>query len=188
MKYECAVRLDHPVHAPDRMAVMGMQWFMFRKGPAAGNNLETMALLKSDPSLPQPDIEIQHLAIVFDHDKGIDAAAHGFTYCIGPNRVEGRGWVKLRSANPEDPPRILTNFLSTDRDWQGDAGGGPHRPRGGVPEMLRPLPQARARSGSGRPDHSGDQRLPAPGDRERFPSGGHVPHGAKTGWPWSTRR
>lgn len=119
MKYECTEPLSITRYMrPDRMAVMGLQWFMFHKGPAAGNNLETMALLKSDPSLPQPDIEIQHLAIVFDHDKGIDAKAHGFTYCIGPNRVAGRGWVKLRSANPDDPPRILTNFLSTDRDWQ----------------------------------------------------------------------
>ena len=119
MRYECT----EPVSItrflrPDRMALMGLQWFMLNSGPAAGNNLETMALLKSDPSLKQPDIEIQHLAIVFDHANGIETDKHGFTYCIGPNRVDGRGWVKLRSANPDDPPRILTNFLSTDGDWR----------------------------------------------------------------------
>ncbi len=119
MKYECSEPLSITRYLrPDRMAVMGIQWFAFRSGPAAGNNLETMALLKSDPSLKQPDIEIQHLAIVFDHANGIETDKHGFTYCIGPNRVDGRGWVKLRSANPDDPPRILTNFLSTDADWR----------------------------------------------------------------------
>jgi choline dehydrogenase len=97
--------------------MVGMQWFLFQKGPAAGNNLETMALLRSDPSVPQPDIEIQNLAVVFDHDGGIDQAMHGFTYCIGPTRAEGSGWVKLKSGNPDDPPRILCNFLSTPADW-----------------------------------------------------------------------
>jgi len=119
MKYECTEPLSITRYLrPDRMALMGMQWFMFHKGPAAGNNLETMALLRSDASKAKPDIEIQHLAIVFDHDKGIQADMHGFTYCIGPNSVAGRGWVKLRSANPEDAPRILTNFLSTDADFE----------------------------------------------------------------------
>ena len=119
MKYECTEPLSITRYLrPDRMALAGMQWFVLHRGPAAGNNLETMALLRSDPSEPQPDIEIQHLAVIFDHADGIDTKGHGFTYCIGPNRVEGRGWVKLRSADPKDPPRILANFLSTDEDWR----------------------------------------------------------------------
>jgi choline dehydrogenase len=118
MQYECPepVSVTKYLRA-DRKLMMGMQWFLFQKGPAAGNNLETMALLRSDPSVPQPDIEIQNLAVVFDHDGGIDQGMHGFTYCIGPTRAEGSGWVKLRSANPDDPPRILCNFLSTPADW-----------------------------------------------------------------------
>ena len=118
MKFECSEPVSITRYLrPDRKVLMGMQWFLFKTGPAAGNNLETMALLRSDPSVPQPDIEIQNLAIVFDHDKGIDPGLHGFTYCIGATNVEGRGWVKLRSANPEDAPRILCNFLSTPHDW-----------------------------------------------------------------------
>jgi choline dehydrogenase len=118
VKYECAEPLSITRHLrPDRMAIAAMQWFLLHRGPAAGNNLETMALLRSDPAEPQPDIEIQHLAVIFDHADGIDTKGHGFTYCIGPNRVEGRGWVMLRSADPKDSPRILANFLSTDQDW-----------------------------------------------------------------------
>ena len=74
--------------------------------------------------------------MIFDHADGIDTKGHGFTYCIGPNRVEGRGWVKLRSANPKDPPRILANFLSTDQDWQANAGGRPDRARGSLPGSV----------------------------------------------------
>jgi choline dehydrogenase len=119
MKYECTEPLSITRYLrPDRMALAGLQWFALHRGPAAGNNLETMALLRSDPSEPQPDIEIQHLAVIFDHADGIDTKGHGFTYCNGPNRVEGRGWVKLRSADPKDPPRILANFLAADEDWR----------------------------------------------------------------------
>jgi choline dehydrogenase len=100
------------------MAVVGAHWLLFRGGPAAGNNLETMALVRSHVAGAQPDVELQHLALVFDHEGGIQLGLHGFTYCAGPNRVHGRGWVKLRSADPDEPPRILTNFLSTDEDWK----------------------------------------------------------------------
>ena len=31
-------------------------------------------------------------------------------------RPEGRGWVKLASADPAQPPRILSNVLSTEND------------------------------------------------------------------------
>jgi choline dehydrogenase len=118
MQYECPEPLSVTKYLrPDRKLMMGLQWFLFQKGPAAGNNLETVALLRSDPSVPHPDIEIQNLAVVFDHDGGIHRAKHGFTYCIGPTRAEGSGWVKLKSGNPDDPPRILCNFLSTPADW-----------------------------------------------------------------------
>ena len=56
--------------------------------------------------------------MIFDHADGIDTKGHGFTYCIGPNRVAGRGWVRLRSADPKDPPRIQANFLATEEDWK----------------------------------------------------------------------
>jgi choline dehydrogenase len=119
MQYACADPLSVTRHLRlDRMVVMGLQWFLFQRGPAAGNNLETMALIRSAAAEPQPDVLIQHLAIVFDHDKGVLRDRHGFTYCIGPNRVESRGWVRLRSADPDAPPHILTNFLATARDFR----------------------------------------------------------------------
>jgi len=41
---------------------------------------------------------------------------HGWSNSCGPVAVEGTGWVKLRSNNPMDAPRILCNYLSTDYD------------------------------------------------------------------------
>ena len=117
MKY----RIDKPVSMsrymrPDRMLYTGARCLASHTGPGASNNVETCALLRSDPSVPHPDVEIQFLPVIIDHDAGVKPSLHGFTYCIGPTRVEGTGWVKLRSSNPADPPRILSNLLSTDRD------------------------------------------------------------------------
>ena len=177
MKYECTEPLSITRYLrPDRMALAGLQWFVLHRGPAAGNNLETMALLRSDPSEPQPDIEIQHLAVIFDHADGINIKGHGFTYCIGPNRVAGRGWVKLRSADPKDPPRILANFLAADEDWR--------RMRAAVRigrelAFQKPYDRYRKRELDPGPEirSSADiERLSAPRDSERLPPRGHLPH------------
>lgn len=114
-------KVDKPVSLSrymrkDRMLLTGARWMATRGGVGASNNVEACALMRTDPSVPHPDVEIQYLPLVIDHDEGVKPDVHGFTYCIGPTRVEGAGWVKLRSGNPRDTPRILSNFLSTDHD------------------------------------------------------------------------
>jgi choline dehydrogenase len=114
-------RIDRPLSMsrymrPDLMALTGARWMATRTGPGASNNVETVALMRSDPSVPHPDIEIQFLPVVMDHDDGVKPGLHGFTYCIGPTRIERPGQVRLASPDPRATPRILSNFLSTDYD------------------------------------------------------------------------
>lgn len=114
-------KIDKPVSLSrymrkDLMLRAGLQWIVSHSGPGATNNVETCAMLRSEPSVKHPDIEIQYLPAIIDHDAGIDPGVHGFTYCVGPTRVEGTGWVKLRSTDPAEPPRIMSNMLSTDYD------------------------------------------------------------------------
>ena len=114
-------RIDKPVSMsrymrPDLMMMTGARWITTHSGPGASNNVETCALVRSDPSVAHPDIEIQFLPLLVDHDEGIKPSVHGFTYCIGPTRVEGTGRVKLRSANPGEAPRLTSNMLSTEYD------------------------------------------------------------------------
>lgn len=101
---------------PDLMAYTGARWMASHTGPGASNNVETCALMRSDPSVPHPNVLIQYLPIIMDHDEGVKPGIHGFTYCIGPTRVEGTGSVRLRSSKRGDSPRITSNFLSTDHD------------------------------------------------------------------------
>lgn len=101
---------------PDRKLYTGARWLASRTGPGASNNVETVALMRSDPSVKHPDVELQFIPVIVADDGTAKKGAHGFTYCIGASRVESSGWIKLRSDDPKDSPRILSNFLSTDHD------------------------------------------------------------------------
>jgi choline dehydrogenase len=100
----------------DRKLCVGARWMATHTGPGATNNVETCALVRSDPAVRHADVEIQYLAFVANRDGSINPDVHGFTMCIGAARVEKGGWVKLRSADPAAPPRILAGFLSTEHD------------------------------------------------------------------------
>jgi choline dehydrogenase len=43
---------------------------------------------------------------------------HGFQAHVGPMRATSRGAITLKSAAPQDAPRILFNYLSTEGDRQ----------------------------------------------------------------------
>jgi len=47
----------------------------------------------------------------------VKAEAHGFQVHVGPMRSKSRGWVRLRSPDPFDKPRVLFNYLSHEEDW-----------------------------------------------------------------------
>lgn len=99
-----------------RKLVVGLEWLLSKSGMGTTNFLETLAMLKSDPSEPFPDIEYQYYPVLFDHDGGYVTGQHGWTNCVGPVRVESKGWVRLRSDNPTDAPRIFTNILAAQAD------------------------------------------------------------------------
>ena len=44
--------------------------------------------------------------------------SHGFQAHVGSMRSQSKGWVKLQSNDPQDPPKICFNYMSKDEDWQ----------------------------------------------------------------------
>jgi choline dehydrogenase len=100
----------------DRMLWTGARWVATHTGPGATNHVETCALVRSDPSVPHADVEIQYLAFVANRDGSIDHGTHGFTMCIGEARIDKGGWIKLRSADPSAPPRIFSGFMASGKD------------------------------------------------------------------------
>lgn len=102
--------------SPLRGAAALGQYMLFRTGPLADPGLEATAFVKSDPSLPEPDIKLLFvMALYRNHGREI-IPDHGFYAHINCVRPESRGSVRLASADPATPPLIDQNYLDDPRD------------------------------------------------------------------------
>ncbi|MFU8899725.1 MAG: choline dehydrogenase [Roseinatronobacter sp.] len=99
-------------------AWVGAQWMFARTGPGASNQFEACAFIRSRAGVDYPDIQYHFLPIAVRYDGTAVAEGHGFQTHVGPMRSASRGWVKLRSARPQDPPRICFNYMSDPQDWE----------------------------------------------------------------------
>lgn len=87
-----------------------------RSGVMTTNFAEAGAFLKTEPSIPAPDIQLHFVkALVVDHGRTL-MTSHGFSCHICQLRPFSRGAVSLDPTNPKGQPLIDPNYLSDDRD------------------------------------------------------------------------
>jgi choline dehydrogenase len=98
-------------------ALIGARWLMRKDGLGATNHFETCGFIRSRPGIPYPDIQYHFLPMAVAYDGSSLAQEHGFQAHVGPMRSKSRGWVRLRSREPLDKPRILFNYMSDPDDW-----------------------------------------------------------------------
>jgi choline dehydrogenase-like flavoprotein len=92
------------------------RWMLGRTGVMTSPFAEAGAFLRTDPSLPAPDIQLHFLiAIVEDHGRA-KVKAHGYSCHACVLRPESRGTVRLASPDPRAAPLIDPQFLSDPRD------------------------------------------------------------------------
>ena len=92
------------------------EWLLRRTGPLSSTVAEVVAFHRTRPGLPAADIQF-HMGAAYFEDHGQETY-DGHCAVIGPVLVspKARGRVWLRSADPTDKPRILTNSLSEPDD------------------------------------------------------------------------
>jgi choline dehydrogenase len=98
-------------------AVIGARWLLRKDGLGATNHFETCGFIRSRAGIPYPDIQYHFLPMAVAYDGSSLAKEHGFQAHVGPMRSKSRGWVRLRSREPLDKPRILFNYMSHPDDW-----------------------------------------------------------------------
>ena len=98
-------------------ARVGLQWASTRCGPGASNQFESAGFIRSAAGVEYPDLQFHFLPIAVRYDGQAASEGHGFQAHIGPMRSPSRGAVTLRSAKPEDSPKITFNYMSTEKDW-----------------------------------------------------------------------
>lgn len=98
--------------------LIGTRWILFKDGLGATNHFESCAFIRSRAGLKSPNIQYHFLPAAMRYDGQAAFDGHGFQVHVGPNKPESRGYVRIRSANPEDKPSILFNYISTEQDKQ----------------------------------------------------------------------
>ncbi|HWA81250.1 MAG TPA: GMC family oxidoreductase N-terminal domain-containing protein [Acetobacteraceae bacterium] len=95
---------------------MGLQYFLFRRGPLTMAPSQLGCFTRSDPSRETPDLEYHIQPLSLDR---FDAPLHSFpafTASVCNLRPESRGSVHLKGPEPGRAPAIRPNYLATDGD------------------------------------------------------------------------
>jgi choline dehydrogenase-like flavoprotein len=92
------------------------EWLLRRTGPLTSTAAEVVAFVRSRPGLPAADLQF-HIGALYFENHGQETF-DGHAASLGPVLVSprSRGRVWLRSADPRDKPRILTNTLAERED------------------------------------------------------------------------
>jgi choline dehydrogenase len=98
------------------MARIGAQWLLAKMGLGTSNQFESAAFLRSAAGVDYPDIQYHFLPLAVRYDGKAAVRGHGFQAHVGPMRSPSRGTIRLRSADPVDPPAILFNYMSEEKD------------------------------------------------------------------------
>jgi choline dehydrogenase len=104
----------------DRFALAALRWRLFGSGPLAANPLSIQGFVRSRAGLEWPDVQFQvsHVSLLARlwFPGWRIGAGHQFTATALSLRPEGRGEVRLRSADPLAAPRIRLGLLATEAD------------------------------------------------------------------------
>ena len=103
----------------DRAAMAATRWFVGRSGPFASTGATANVFLRTRDGLRRPDAQM--IAMPLSNTAqlwwpGRSGPPYSLSARIGPLHPRSRGWVKLRSTDPLDPPRIRINMFGEQDD------------------------------------------------------------------------
>ncbi len=95
----------------------GLQYALFRRGPATSNICEGGAFWWGNRADPLPDLQL-HFLPGAGIEEGVDTVpgGNGCTLNICQTRPKSRGFVALRSNDASQPPLVSPNYLSDPYD------------------------------------------------------------------------
>ena len=118
--FQVASRLPVTLYSqmnPYRKALIGLRWLLRHDGLGVSNHFETGGFIRSRAGVRYPDIQFHFLPMAVSYDGSSLAREHGYQAHAGPMRSRSRGWVRLKSADPLEKPRVFFNYMSHPEDW-----------------------------------------------------------------------
>ena len=95
---------------------IGYQWLFQRKGAAATNHFEAGGFIRSNETVPYPNLQFHFLPVAIRYDGSCPSQGHGYQVHVGPMYSDARGSVKITSSDPKVYPSLRCNYLSTEQD------------------------------------------------------------------------
>lgn len=102
---------------PMALARATTAWMTGQESALASNGFEVGAMLHCLNDAIYPDVQCMFIPVAKDVLRP-RLRQQGFTLSVGPGTIESRGSVRLRSADPRDPPLIDPAYLSAPRDLE----------------------------------------------------------------------
>jgi choline dehydrogenase len=103
----------------DRAARAAALWFARHSGPFAYTGTAANVFARSEEGLDRPDLQMMALPLSGDARVWLRKPVSRLSVRTGYLAQKSRGWVKLRSADPRDPPRIFLNLFAEPGDLDG---------------------------------------------------------------------
>jgi choline dehydrogenase len=101
-----------------RKLKVGLQYYTMRTGPLAMISSPAALFAKTRAELATPDIKCSISPFSADRPQDGLHKFSGFTMIAYQLRPESRGEIRLKSANPADPPAMIPNYLTDPVDQQ----------------------------------------------------------------------
>jgi choline dehydrogenase len=98
--------------------VMGLQYFLMKRGPLTMAPSQLGAFARSDPSRETPNLQYHVQPLSLDKFGDPLHSFPAFTASVCNLRPTSRGTVRLKSADPRGHPAIRPNYLATPEDRQ----------------------------------------------------------------------
>lgn len=117
VQYECKKPITlYSATNPLAKLKIGIEWMLTGKGLGGTNHFEAGGFIRSEAGVLHPDLQYHFLPMAVSYDGTSAAKGHGYQAHIGPMRPTSRGYVKLKSADPRQHPRVLFNYMQTEQD------------------------------------------------------------------------
>jgi len=111
-----AITLNDDMASLFRQAKIGLEWLLFKRGPLTIAAGYAAAFVRTRPGRKRPDAQIYFINFSTARRGGVLHPFSGFTLAVSQLQVESRGSVRIRSAEPAEPPAIRYNYLATEND------------------------------------------------------------------------
>lgn len=100
-----------------------IKYALTKRGPLAMSVNQAGAFIKGDEALENPNLQIYFNPLSYTIPKDANAQLKpepysGFLICFNPCRPTSRGKIEIVSNDPNQAPKIMPNYLSTEKDIQ----------------------------------------------------------------------